>query len=720
VGGVLDLGAESGSYRLLRRIGKGGYAEVWLARRVGAAGFQRDVALKRIRPDHLADDEDGPVYRKMFLDEARVVAALHHPGVAQVYDLQVHADGTYYLVMEYVAGCTLREATLRASRKGRALSVGFCCYVAAQVGDAIDYAYNACDLDGRPLRIVHRDVNPRNIMLADSGATKLLDFGIAYSYLEHRDRTRTGFMKGKYCYMSPEQADGVRELDTRSDVFALGIVLTELLTGHRPFDGPSDCETKTIDKVRAAAPADLHAVSNGLPAPLQAILARALSRDASARFQNGAELATALRTYMLDAHVLFGPSEAAQELRALGDLPDAPVGESVDTAGPSTPPSASAAPVHPPVDAKGGGSTASSSASSTASVPTSSAQPSAPSESRLKKHLAARARLTNPQNPRRKLVKPALLIFGVALAVNGAIMLVTRVNDPKRTHVEVEKTPAQVRAEREAEERALLPTPAAPGLPAVRNPATTLAMAAALPAATNSAPALGSAPAPTPPLTTQRRTSRRLAAAGQATVRPAAYRRRSLDTSTATAFADAPSHAGASSTGTLPPGTLIPARLLVSADASNPGPVTATVTKDVEAKGNVVVPEGSTLVCAATGTAAGLPRVAVSCESITINGQSVRLSGIALGTDQGRGIPVASSGGAGGGEPARSGAISTGARVVSRLIGADGIAGDLIDGSVRAGEQTAQLATSPRATTLEPAPKGTRFFVFVASFGSSP
>ena len=143
------------------------------------------------------------------------------------------------------------------------------------------------------------------------------------------------------------------------------------------------------------------------------------------------------------------------------------------------------------------------------------------------------------------------------------------------------------------------------------------------------------------------------------------------------------------------------------------------MTKNVEAKGNVVIPEGSTLVCAATGAAAGLPRVAVSCESITINGQSVRLSGIALGADQGRGIPVASSGGAGGGEPARSGAISTGARVASRLLGADGIAGDLIDGSVRAGEQTAQLATSPRVATLEPAPKGTRFFVFVASFGSS-
>jgi hypothetical protein len=144
------------------------------------------------------------------------------------------------------------------------------------------------------------------------------------------------------------------------------------------------------------------------------------------------------------------------------------------------------------------------------------------------------------------------------------------------------------------------------------------------------------------------------------------------------------------------------------------------VTKDVEASGAVIVPEGSTLVCAATGPAGTLPRVVVSCDSVTINGQSVRLSGTALGADQGRGIPVASSGGPAATEPARGGAISTGARVASRLLGADGIAGELVDGAVRAGEQTAQTATSPRGATLEPAPKGTRFFVFVSSFGGAP
>jgi eukaryotic-like serine/threonine-protein kinase len=717
-GKVLELGASSGSYIGLRRIGEGGMAEVWLARHVGAAGFQRYVAVKRIRPDHLADDEDGPLYSKMFLDEAHLAAELDHPGIVQVYDLQAHSDGTYYLVMEYVAGSTLRKVLLRAARKGRRLSVGFCCHVAAQLADALHCAYNARGRDGQPLRIVHRDVNPKNIMLAESGVTKLLDFGIAYSYLQHRDRTLTGVMKGKYSYMSPEQANGNRELDNRSDVFALGIVLTEMLTGRRPFDGPSNCETKTIDKVRAAAPEDVQGVSQELPANLQAVLGRALSRDPSARFQSGAEFATALRAYMLEARLLVGPSEVVAELQALEDLPDA------------QPACATSASAVVAVGAPPAGSTRAPAAAEpqqngslrptqVAALPPPSPQPRAPTETEVKKHLATRARLTKPQDVKRKLVKPALLILAVALAVNAAILLFTRINVPRRTHVELEKTPSQVRAEKEAEERALLPAPAAAALPVVQNAAATLATATSSEASRSapiSTPLTGTAPAPN----TTRRPGRRLAAAETAGS-PGKFRRRSLDNSTAMTFADAPARGGAGQgTGGLPQGTLIPARLLVPADANNPGPVTAAVTKNVEANGAVVIPEGSTLVCAASGSAAGLPRIAVSCESVTIKGQSVRLSGTGLGADHGRGIPVATLGGTGATEPARTGAISTSARVATRLVGADGILGDLVDGSVRAGEQTAQNATTPRAAKLEPAPAGTRFFVFVASFGSAP
>jgi hypothetical protein len=320
-------------------------------------------------------------------------------------------------------------------------------------------------------------------------------------------------------------------------------------------------------------------------------------------------------------------------------------------------------------------------------------------------------------------VKPALLILGVAVAANAAILVITRINSPRRTHVEIEKTPAQLRAAKEAEERALLPAPPAAVLPAVQNPAATLATVTGASATTDGASSPAPQPAPPgPPAATLPKpgpSSRRLRVASSA---PApVIRRRSLDISTATTFADALAGGGsAAAPGALPRGTLIPARLLASADANNPGPVTAAVTKDVEANGATVIPEGSTLICAATGPTGNLPRVAITCDSVTINGQSVRLSGMALGADQGRGIPVGSSGGPASTEPARGGAISTGARVASQFLGADGIAGELVDGAVRAGEQTAQSATRPRLAALEPAPKGTRFFVFVSSFGGAP
>jgi hypothetical protein len=166
-------------------------------------------------------------------------------------------------------------------------------------------------------------------------------------------------------------------------------------------------------------------------------------------------------------------------------------------------------------------------------------------------------------------------------------------------------------------------------------------------------------------------------------------------------------------------GTVIAARLLTPADASNPGPVAAVVAKDVAVNGAVVIPAGSSLDCSCGGSSSA-NRVAVTCESLTVGGRVIGLSGIALGTDELRGIPVTRSGGDGTGEPARNTALDTAARVATRLLpGGDALTGDIVAGAVNAGAETARRGTAPTVATLHPAPKGTRFFVYVNSFGGS-
>jgi serine/threonine protein kinase len=277
-----------GRYRLLQRIGSGGMAEIFRAVAVGEQGFERTVAIKRIRQEvaELAD------IGKLFADEARVSALLDHPNIVQVYDFGA-VEGTYYIAMEYLKGRNLEQVLSALRQRGERLAPSLAVLIARDVARGLGYAHNLADGRGRALRIVHRDVSPANIMLSQLGAVKLLDFGIARITSELRLAvTRGRALRGKCPYLAPEQITNEGEADARTDVFALGAVLWEMLTGRRLFMGTSDFEVLVNVLNREIPPPS--ALVPGLPAPIDEIVLTALSRDLSRRYQSAEELANAL------------------------------------------------------------------------------------------------------------------------------------------------------------------------------------------------------------------------------------------------------------------------------------------------------------------------------------------------------------------------------------------------------------------------------------------
>ncbi len=212
-----------GPYELIQRLATGGMAEVYLARRAGPHGFQKLVAVKRILPQ-LARDLD---FVAMFVDEARMCARLAHPNIVQVFDFGEHEE-ELYMAMEYVDGTTGARLIRAAAGANEELPLEVSLHVALSILRGLEYAHAAKDDHGRPLHLVHRDVSPGNVLIDRTGAVKLTDFGIARA-TEFERRTDAGQLKGKLGYMSPEQVVG-KELDARSDLFTLGIVLAEMIT----------------------------------------------------------------------------------------------------------------------------------------------------------------------------------------------------------------------------------------------------------------------------------------------------------------------------------------------------------------------------------------------------------------------------------------------------------------------------------------------------------
>jgi eukaryotic-like serine/threonine-protein kinase len=278
-----------GRYQILDRLAVGGMAELFKATLTGEHGFEKLVAIKKILP-HLARDNS---FVEMFIDEARITAQLDHRHIVQVFELGTDAD-TPYIAMQFVDGLDVLALLRECARAQIRLPADLAALIARDVCDALDYAHAAVDVSGRPLGIVHRDISPGNVLLSWRGDVKLTDFGIARA-AERRHKTEAGTLKGKYGYMSPEQVSGA-EIDSRSDLFSVGILLAEMVMARRLFTSTNDLDILLM--VRDARLDRLHKYASEFPAELLAIAVKALQRQPDARFQTGAEFRDAIDTYL--------------------------------------------------------------------------------------------------------------------------------------------------------------------------------------------------------------------------------------------------------------------------------------------------------------------------------------------------------------------------------------------------------------------------------------
>lgn len=276
-------------YDLLKKLATGGMAEIYLAKQSGLEGFEKVVVLKRIL-SHLAQDEE---FVSMFLDEARIAAKLSHPNIVQIYDLG-KADGSYYIAMEYVSGRNVQHIINKQQDRGEPVPVEHVCRVIAGVCDGLHYAHSRKDYDGSPLNIVHRDISPQNILVSFAGGVKVVDFGIAKATTQIA-QTRAGVLKGKYAYMSPEQVRGWK-IDARSDIFAVGLVFYEMLTGARAFE--RDSSLKTLKAIVQEKPLNPRELNPDIPMEVVKVLSKALEKNPDRRYKSAQELQLAIEDYL--------------------------------------------------------------------------------------------------------------------------------------------------------------------------------------------------------------------------------------------------------------------------------------------------------------------------------------------------------------------------------------------------------------------------------------
>ena len=278
-----------GKYRLLSRIAQGGMAELYLAKLFGYEGFEKLVAIKKILP-YLAEETN---LIKAFIDEAKLAAFLQHPNIVQIYDFGSVND-TYYIAMEYLYGKDLKCITKQYKEKGKPLSIGNALYIASQVCAGLDYAHKLKDFQGKPLNIIHRDIGPHNVFITFDGQVKIIDFGIAKAATQV-NKTQYGSIKGKITYMSPEQAKA-ENIDHRSDIYALGILLYEMVTHERMFDG--ETTYGVFSKVLESEYRPAQQVNKDLPQDLCRIIDRALEKDREKRYQSAEEMLADLENCM--------------------------------------------------------------------------------------------------------------------------------------------------------------------------------------------------------------------------------------------------------------------------------------------------------------------------------------------------------------------------------------------------------------------------------------
>ncbi|MDP2273056.1 MAG: protein kinase [Archangium sp.] len=296
-----------GKYLLLDRVNIGGMAEVWRAKTFGAGGFERIVAIKRILPN-IAEDEE---FISMFLDEAKITVQLNHANIAQIYELN-NLSNSYFIAMEYVSGKDLRAVFDRCRKRGEPAPIPLTCYAIAQCCEGLDYAHRAKDRQGRDMSIVHRDVSPQNALVSYDGEVKVIDFGIAKA-AGKATKTQAGILKGKFGYMSPEQIRGL-PLDGRSDIFAMGVCLYEMLTGERLFVGDSDFSV--LEKVRKVEVLPPSHFNRKIPDALERIVMKSLAKDVDDRYQHATELGEDLRAFMYSTGTPFTRKDLAAFMKA--------------------------------------------------------------------------------------------------------------------------------------------------------------------------------------------------------------------------------------------------------------------------------------------------------------------------------------------------------------------------------------------------------------------
>ena len=276
-------------YRVIERLASGGMAEVFLAESAGIEGFKKRVAIKRVLP-HLSEKKR---FIAMFLDEARLSAHLSHSNVVQVFDIGV-GDNAYFIVMEYVDGADLKGVIDYMKKTGRTMPVEAAALIAVKICEGLTYAHELRSSEGQPLHIVHRDMSPPNVLITKHGEVKIVDFGLAKASSQ-LEKSEAGIIKGKFSYLSPEAAQG-QEVDHRTDIFAVGIILWEMLAGRRLFLGDSDFAT--VKQVQQAQVPKLSQINADAPPDLDRILSRALARDATHRYGSARDLGKDLTQFL--------------------------------------------------------------------------------------------------------------------------------------------------------------------------------------------------------------------------------------------------------------------------------------------------------------------------------------------------------------------------------------------------------------------------------------
>ncbi|HZI06235.1 MAG TPA: protein kinase, partial [Archangium sp.] len=311
-GTTSDISNSIGSAKLqiIRRLGQGGMAEVFLAKQVGVKGFEKFVVMKKVLPQFAESAE----FVDMLFAEARANARLTHPNVVQTFDVGM-SDGVAYILMEYIRGPDLKKLMNELRRKGMALPLEHALRIVAETAAGLHYAHSYVDPNGVPHPVVHRDVSPHNVLISLDGAIKLSDFGIAK--VQGEENTQAGVLKGKISYISPEAASG-RGLDARNDVFALGVVLFELLTGTLPFKRDHDAATlNAIVREPAPVPSQLKPT---IPQDVSDLILRALVKDPARRTPSAAVMREELEAVMAHHRLNSSPAAVAQFFKTmLGD-----------------------------------------------------------------------------------------------------------------------------------------------------------------------------------------------------------------------------------------------------------------------------------------------------------------------------------------------------------------------------------------------------------------